>query len=126
MLNKILKREREKRKYIRYPAEVSIEYKISGEKIERSDYTKNISFGGLCFHAKSYIKPGTVLTLKFPTINLNSEIVGEIVWCSGKKEEMEIGVKFRNENDAFRARIIEEICHLKNYQRQFFEKNSGN
>jgi hypothetical protein len=126
MLNKILKRELEKRKYIRYPAEVSIEYKISGENIERNDYTKNISFGGLCFQAQSYIEPGTVIILKFPTINLHSEVVGEIVWCSEKKETTEIGVKFRNENDAYRARIIEEICYLKNYQKQIFEKKSEN
>ncbi len=123
MLKKFLKRQSEKRKYIRHPAEIPIEYKISGQTLEKTDYTKNISFGGLCFQAQTYIEPGTVLIIKFPTISSKLEVVGKIVWCSQKKEYVDMGVEFQDKNEAYRAKIIEEICYLKNHQRKIFERD---
>ncbi len=116
MLKDFFKQQQEKRKYIRHPAEIAIEYKIAGQHTEKTDLTKNISFGGLCFQTHMYMDPGTRLILRFPSINPKFEVGAEIMWCSRKKGYTEIGVQFMNENDAYRARIIEEICDLKNKQ----------
>ena len=122
MLKNILKRPLYYRKYIRHPADISIEYKLSGEITERIDQTENVSFGGLCFRAKSCIENGKKITLKFPSINPNFEITGKVVWCMQKKDHVYVGVQFQDKNDAFRARLIEEICYIKKYQQEMFEK----
>ena len=116
MFRNIFKRKHEKRKYPRHPVEISIDYKISGESSGKTDLTQNISFGGLCFQTQSELAPGTLLALRFPTINPNFEVASKVAWCSVKKGKVEVGVQFLDENDAFRARMIEEICHLKELQ----------
>ena len=85
MHKNILKRPLYNRKYIRHPAKISMEYRISGKNMVKTDYTKNISFGGLCFRAQSYIEPATLVNLKFPTSNPKLKVVGKTVWCSEKK-----------------------------------------
>jgi hypothetical protein len=122
MIKDILKRQREMRKYIRHPADISIEYKLSGEKVEKIDRTQNVSFGGLCFRAQTCIETGKTIILKFPSINPNFEITGKVVWCMQKKDHVYVGVQFLDKNDAFRARLIEEICYIKKYQQEMFEK----
>ncbi len=112
----LFKKKQEKRKYPRHPVEISIDYKISGESASKTDLTQNISFGGLCFQTRSEVTPGTLLTLRFPTINPIFEVAGKVAWCSAKKGKVEVGVQFLDENDAYRARMIEEICHLKELQ----------
>jgi Tfp pilus assembly protein PilZ len=112
----VFKKRSEKRKYPRHPVEISIDYKISGESTSKTDLTQNISFGGLCFQARSEVAPDTLLTLRFPTINPNFEVAGKVAWCSVIKGKVEVGVQFLDENDAYRARMIEEICHLKELQ----------
>ena len=117
MIKKFLKQQIEKRKYIRHPAEISVEYRISGEQEVKINTTKDISFGGLCFQGQSYIEPGTTLKLKFPSIHAEYEVTGRVAWCSRKKGYVEMGLEFLDENEAYRATLIEEICHLKNQQR---------
>ena len=114
MHKNILKRPLNRRKYIRYPAEISMEYRIPSESMVKTDYTKNISFEGLCFQAQSCIEPATFFTLKFPTISSKIILLGKTVWCAEKSDSVEVGVEFLDENDAYRVKIIEEICYIKN------------
>jgi len=106
----------------RHIAQIPIDYKIHGEQRERTDHTKNISFGGLCFQTQSYIKPGTVLILKFPTFNPKIEVGGKIVWCSQKKDYVDIGVQFFEENDTYRVKIVEEIYYLQSIRKKSLKK----
>ncbi|MBN2364723.1 MAG: PilZ domain-containing protein [Calditrichaeota bacterium] len=126
MLKRLLKEHLEKRQYIRHPAEISIEYTVGETDEARMDVTKNISFGGLCFQTHMNIEHGTFLTLKFPSINPKYKVRGKVVWCVRKKGYTEVGVQFMDENDAFRARMIEEVCALKANQIQNFSPSPGN
>jgi c-di-GMP-binding flagellar brake protein YcgR len=121
MLKNLIKQQMERRQYIRHPAEISVEYAISGEQEKTTDLTQDISFGGIRFRGRSYIEPGTVLSLKFPTIHAGYEVSGRVVWSKQKKDHVEMGVEFLDENEAYRAQLIEEICHLKSKQQEEFE-----
>jgi len=114
----IFKKKREKRKYIRHPIEIPIEYRISGKDTTNTNFTQNISLGGLCFQTDSPLPAGTMLRLNFPSINSDFMIPGKVVWCSKRGERIEVGVQFENENDAYRARMVEEICHLQEHQKK--------
>jgi hypothetical protein len=107
------------RKFIRHPTEIPIKYKLAGERKHRTDTAKNISVGGLCFQAASFIEPGTKIILRFPTVHPEVRLTGTVVWCLEKKDQIDVGVEFEDEDIATRARIIEEICYSKKYETYF-------
>ncbi len=117
MCIKLFKNQREKRKYIRHPVSIPIEYQVAGEMGRNTDLTQNISLGGLCFQTNSPLAVGTTLHVRFPSINPDHKVMGTVVWCAKRKEKTEIGVQFQDEKDAYHVRMIEEICHLQNQQR---------
>jgi hypothetical protein len=117
--NKNLNQGTNQRKYIRHPTEIPIKYKLAGERKHRKDIAKNISVGGLCFQASSFIEPGTKIILKFPDVSPEVELTGTVVWCLEKKDQVDVGVEFEDEDIATRARIIEEICYSKKYETYF-------
>ena len=121
MLKSLIKQQMERRQYIRHPTQISIEYAIAGEQEKTTDLTQDISFGGIRFRGRSYIEPGTILSLKFPTIHAGYEVSGRVVWCKQKKNHVEMGVEFLDENEAYRAQLIEEIVHLKSRQQEEFD-----
>ena len=124
MLKNIIKQQIERRRYIRHPAEISVEYRIAGEQTKQTELTKDISFGGIRFQGQSYIEPGTILNLTFPTIHRKYEVAGRVVWCSQKKDYVEVGLQFLDENEAYRAQLIEEISLLKRRQQEDFDAKS--
>jgi len=124
MLKNLIKEQIERRQYIRHPAEISVDYSIWGKKEKITETTKDISFGGIRFQGHSYIEPGTILNLTFPSIHPDYEVAGKVVWCSQKKDHVEMGLEFLDENEAYRANLIEEIGHLKSIQQERLVKES--
>ncbi len=110
------------RKYIRHPTNIPIEYKISGETFETRENAQNISIGGICFCVDTFLVPETILIIKIPTVDPNFEVAGKVVWCLNRKGLIEVGVEFIEAKDAFRARLIEQICFIKSYQKEVLEK----
>ena len=51
-------------------------------------------------------------------------ITGVVVWCTQIDENYEIGVRFCDTRNAFRIRILEQLCHIENY-RQERQKSEG-
>jgi len=35
----------------------------------------------------------------------------------------EIGIQFLDENDSFRVRMVEQICHIEQYKQEVFDKD---
>jgi hypothetical protein len=110
------------RKYVRHPARIPIEYKISGETFETRETCHNISIGGICFSTDTFLVPETIVVVKIPSIDSSFEAVGKVVWCHKKNESVEVGVEFIEEDTAFRMRLIEQICYIKDYQQDVLEK----
>jgi len=124
MIKNLIKQQLERRRYIRHPAEISVEYTVSGAQEKISNLTKDVSFGGIRFRGNSYIEPGTILKMVFPTIHREYEVAGRVVWCSQKKDYVEVGLQFLDENEAYRAQLIEEISLLKRRQQEDFDAKS--
>jgi hypothetical protein len=106
------------RKFIRHPAEVPIEFNITGQEPEQALSTRNVSIGGLCFQATNPVALNTEISIRMPSINSGVVLTGRVVWCSEKEGYFDIGVEFHNKTDAIMAKTLEEICYI-----QKFEKN---
>ncbi|OGB63290.1 MAG: hypothetical protein A2Y94_15170 [Caldithrix sp. RBG_13_44_9] len=112
----------ETRKYIRHPLNIPIEYKIGNENFEFKDEVRNIGVGGICFCANSSITPETVLLIRIPSIDPEFSGLGRVIWCLEKNDGIEVGVEFIDEHDAYRIRLIEQICYIKTYQADALKK----
>lgn len=114
------------RKYIRHPANVPIEYRISGKNETGKNYTKNISHGGLCFNSKSCVDKDVTLFIKIPVTRPEFTVKGQVVWCKEYEDNVEIGVKFVHPGDSFKTRMVEQICYIKEYQKMVKEEQGRN
>ena len=110
------------RQYIRHPVDIPLEYVITGESFEKRDYARNISIGGICFRTQEKLTSGLILVVKIPSIDPKFEGIGRIIWCLERYDHYEIGVEFVDEEDAYRARLIEQICYIKKFQKDILEQ----
>ena len=42
----------------------------------------------------------------------------KVAWCRETEHGYELGVEFLDQDDAFRARMVEQICHIETYREQ--------
>jgi hypothetical protein len=106
------------RNYLRHPASIAIEIAVVGE-LSKEVMTNNLSEGGLCFFTNTPVKMGAVVDLRIPNVREDYICEGVIVWQRIEKaDEFEVGVKFTNDEDYFRVRMVEQICQIENYRKR--------
>jgi Tfp pilus assembly protein PilZ len=110
------------RSFIRHPSDIPIDFQLEELVTEGSDYLKNISHGGLAFRSKIELKPGTVIRVKIPLVRPVFQASGKVTWCKPEAGQYEIGIQFLDKHDVFRARMVEQICHIEQYKREVLEK----
>lgn len=116
--------ERSQRAYIRHPSDIPIE--IARATRDRKDRQRlhNISYGGLCCGCSVYVKPGALIWLSIALVEPPFEAKARVVWCHSCASGYDLGVEFMEAEDAFRARMVEQICHIERYKRWAFD-NQG-
>ena len=110
-----------KRKYIRHPVDIPIDYSIDDHSEKSNISTKNICHGGMCFQSLESLDKGTVLKISIPVLSSDFSISGKVIWCLQNRDSFEIGIKFLSESDAFVARLVEQISHIKHYQNKILK-----
>ena len=119
------------RNYIRHPSDIPIDFQpedtqkaLPKELLEaHSNHLKNISQGGLAFHSPESLSPGTILRVKIPIVIPVFQAVGRVTWCHDMGDYFEIGIEFLDQDDVFRARMVEQICHIEHYRQQALDQD---
>lgn len=107
---------RRRRKYIRHPVDVPLEVEnVSGEQATQ---ITDVSFGGLSFLCGQYHRPGTELLLRIPFLEPPFEARARVAWCRTEYGGHRIGVRFHAEDDAFRSRMVEQVCAIESYRNE--------
>jgi hypothetical protein len=111
--------ERDSRKFIRHPTEIPVQVR------PRAGNTKplrarNLSLGGLSLHADSALTLGSVVNLRIDSVEPAFESDARVVWCRPAEGGFDLGVAFLSAEDAFRARMVEQVCHIESYRRKLF------
>jgi len=112
------------RSFIRHPTNVPIDFQREELVIEGNEYLKNVSIGGLAFNSKLKIDVGSVIRIKIPLVQPIFQALGRVTWCRPENGHFEIGLEFLDEKDSFRARMVEQICHIEDYKQKVL-KNEG-
>ena len=89
------------------------------EKCSSTSHILNdVSVGGFAFHTKSAINSGSAITINIPHLPEGALTNGYVVWCKGKPGDYIVGVRFTDDESAFRARMVQQICHIEQYRRK--------
>jgi hypothetical protein len=111
------------RQFIRHPSDVPIEVQSAADKgyVQRS--TQNVSFGGLAFLSDTPIEPETFIALRIPYLRPVFELpAARVAWCQKEGSKFAVGVQFLDSAAAFRARMVEQICHIESYRREIEQR----
>jgi len=111
--------DQKSRQFIRHAATVPVICNREGHLDDAPLELANISHGGLAFVSAARHLPGDVLEISFPSMRNHPAIHGEVVWSraasDGEPAGYIEGIRFLNEADHFRARLVEQICYIEAY-----------
>ncbi|MDJ0779695.1 MAG: PilZ domain-containing protein [Gammaproteobacteria bacterium] len=110
------------RKFIRHPADVPIQVTLDwagDDDHDDADQTiTNVSLGGLAFISQEPLELLQRVRIAIPVLDQDNFLVGNVVWCDKADGAYEIGVEFEHGRDAYRLRMIEQICHIEHYRNE--------
>lgn len=119
------------RAYIRHPADVPIELTpasgsdiVDVEQPAKSVQAQDISLGGLSLKTMNRLEVGSMINVRIPVVDPPFETVAKVIWCIGRPDRFEVGIKFMKEKDAYSARMVEQVCHIEHY-RQWVREVEG-
>ena len=100
--------------FIRHPQQFPLEFRRTREWrwSAREEQAPNGDLG-LSFVSPKYIATGTKMELSIPLRGDVQKFQGTVVMVRGIANGYEIGLWLASADDASRARLVEEICHLE-------------
>ncbi len=110
--------DKARRAYIRHPSNIPITIASADHDAPEQRSLHNVSFGGLSCGFETYVEPGTIIWLNIPLVKPPFSAKGRVVWCQWHADGYELGVEFMNAEDAFRVRMVEQICHIEHYRQR--------
>jgi hypothetical protein len=109
------------RRYIRHPVDIPIEVQEEALAHAYRDNMWNVSGGGLAFCSESFLDIGTLLRLRIALTEPVFEVTSRVAWCHPRENHFEVGVEFMDRNDEYRARMVEQICHIEEYRQKVWK-----
>ena len=111
-----------RRRFIRHTADVPLEVRTVDEGAGETHRGVNVSFGGLAFESEDPLVYGTTLEVRIDQVKPPFEAHARVVHCEPEGDHFCIGVQFLDASDAFRARMVEQVCSIDRYRREVEER----
>lgn len=105
------------RQFIRHPADILIEVDGDSASDHTARHSRNVGLGGLAFQSDRAMTAGMIIDLRIPLVRPPFETKARVVWCESTDAGFELGVEFLHPDDAFRARMVEQVCHIEDYRK---------
>jgi c-di-GMP-binding flagellar brake protein YcgR len=110
------------RRFIRHTADVPIEVRAVPGSTAVVQQGTNISEGGLAFVSDACLDAEGTIELRIPEVDPPFEAHARVVWCRPEGERYLVGVQFLDATDAFRARMVEQVCTIEKYRKDVREQ----
>ena len=115
-------RSNPRRRFIRHTADVPLQVRTVREGSRVPGHGVNVSVGGLAFESAEPVPSGTTLEVRIDEVQPPFEAHAEVVHCEPEGDHYCIGVQFLDASDAFRARMVEQVCSIERYRRGVQER----
>lgn len=110
------------RSYIRHPSDIPIEFRQEQVAPLETEHLNDISCGGLSFTSQTPIDLDAVIRVRIPYVKPAFEAPCRVSWCRRNGEQFVIGVEFMAAEDEYRARMVEQVCHIEHYKKEVLER----
>ncbi len=108
------------RRYLRHPASVPIDFHVDAGGTR--EQIKDLGHGGLCFLCDEALPKGACVHVSIPVREPAFEADGVVRWCRAAGERYEVGVEFEGDEDEYRLRMVEQVCHIEAYRKRVREE----
>jgi hypothetical protein len=115
---------RPSREYIRHPSKIPLVIVPHSTRQQLSLKLNNMSEGGLAFDSPVEFHVNSLIKIKMPSTKPVFKVDAVVQWCRELKGCFEMGVRFLDPDDAFRVRMVEQVCHISEYRKEA-QKESG-
>jgi hypothetical protein len=112
------------RRFVRHPAHIPIEIDGVSPLLESHDdcSMNDVSQGGLSCTLDHPLALHSLVCVHIPSVCPEYKGKGEVVWCHKNDEGYDIGIRFSNTQEAFKSRMVQQICQIEHYKNIIFEK----
>lgn len=111
-------------RYIRHPVEIPIEVRVHGTPSRRTHRTVNLNKYGMALLSDHHFEAGAIVEIRIPLVYPPFMTRARVAWCKPSNSSYELGVEFLSQDDAFSARMVEQVCHIEDY-RNSVRRNEG-
>jgi c-di-GMP-binding flagellar brake protein YcgR len=105
------------RVYVRHPSEFPVELRAPDGAAPRRERLRDLSAGGLCCRSGVALSQGDLVRIRIPIGEASFEADGRVAWCRPHEDAYRVGIEFTAVTEAFRARAVEQVCHIERYHR---------
>ena len=106
------------RVFVRHPSEFPIELRASDDSEPIRERLRDLSAGGLCCRSSSPRAEGQRVHVRIAVGSPGFVTEGRVAWCRPYEDGYRIGIEFIGDFAAFRARMVEQVCHIERYHRR--------
>ena len=97
---------------IQHPRQVPVSIQLV-----ESDAANNVIYlGELAVHCKSPFPMGAKVILDIQIPDTAAELSGKVIWSYKAEHGYLLGVSFQSQSEAYRMRMIEQVCHIEAYR----------
>jgi hypothetical protein len=107
-----------RRRFIRHAADVPIEVSAVDGGAQHTRTGVDVSVGGLSFLSDDVPPVGALVEIRIDSVQPPFTARARVVWARREAEGCRVGVQFLEHNDAFRARMVEQVCAIEQYRKQ--------
>lgn len=112
------------RRYVRHPTDIPIFVRaVETRPLSPPDCSMtSVSQGGFSCRVDNEISVGCRVDIDIPSVSPSYHGTGEVVWCKPRGRGFEIGVRFTDSEEAFKSRMVQQVCQIEHYKNLVFER----
>lgn len=93
-------------------------------ELTKEERKSGMSTLGLSFFSDKHLTPGMQIEVTVPLRGEDHKFVGQVVLVKESHHGYDVGIWLRSQHDAYRARIVEQICYIDCYLQDKQEHSS--
>lgn len=106
------------RRFIRHPTDFPI-LVYSGTSPDGDETSLcDISQGGVACNLFRELRPGESVALGIPSLQQDYRISGVVVRCRRLSDGYRIGIRFSDEAESFKTKMVEQVCQIEHFRQQ--------
>ncbi len=109
------------RAFIRHPVTIPISLRTA-DSGGQSELSQDVGLGGLALEWPEALEPGASVHIHIDIVRPPFSTRGRVAWNRPMGDRYLLGIRFLDQDDAYRARMVEQVCHIEHYRREIFRE----